>query len=459
MELWTWIKEKMMRYPSQEICEPDAKLTYEEMVIMAESLGKTLSGEACCAIYCRSELTAAMALLACFAADVTAVPLSVRYGSVHCKKILNSVSPTCVITDVDGRFGIYNIIDSEYTPPEEQISLIMHTSGTSGIPKGAMLGAESIIANVRDISSYFKIDRTDTVLIARPLYHCAVLTGEFLTALTKGCRIVFSSEAFNPVGLLDLIKEQKITVFGGTPTLLGILSDFIRKPEALSLRSVVVSGECLSSAIGQKVRRAFPDASIYHVYGLTEACPRVCYLPPEHFDECPDCVGIPLNSVEVKIVDADGLPVSPGDTGILWVRGKNVMHGYYNAPDLTSKVLKDGWLCTGDCACITSRGWIQIKGRNDDLIIRAGMNIYPQEIQSELKKDPRTKEVLVYGYSNGKQGTQIALKIVGDFSHVNEVRALCVKILPSYQVPTKVEIVESLPKNGTGKVIRVKNNA
>lgn len=459
MDLWSHLKERMLKYPSQQICEPDAVLTYEEMVVLAESLGRALEGQTCCAIYCRSELFTAMAILGCFSANITAVPLSFRYGHKHCNKILRSVSPSCVITDVDGRFGIYDILDSEYKSPRKKPSLIMYTSGTSGTPKGAMLGAESILTNVRDILSYFPLFSTDTILITRPLYHCAVLTGEFLTSLTRGAKVIFFSEPFHPTRILETMKREKVSVFGGTPTLLETLSCFIRAPKSLNVKKLIVSGECMSVASAQKIRKAFPLAYIHHVYGLTEACPRVSHLPAESFDYRPDCVGYPLNSVKIKILDEYGKPVPKGDTGMLWVQGKNIMYGYYNNPKMTKSALRNGWLCTGDAARITEEGFLQIKGRKDDLIIRAGMNIYPQEIEGEIKKDPRTKEVLVYGIQEGIGGIQIAMKIAGRFQDVNEVRELCVKVLPPYQMPTKIELVDSIQKNGTGKVIRGKNNA
>lgn len=458
MELWAFLKEKMMNYPKQEIRENDAVLTYEEMIIIAESLEKKLRGQTCCGIYCKSELFASIALLGCFAAGVTAVPLSGRYGSKHCNKILQDVKPSCVITDVEGKFGIYDILDSDYHAPEQDISLIMYTSGTSGRPKGAMLSTENIITNICDITDYFSIGNHDTILISRPLYHCAVLTGEFLVSLIRGVKIVFFSESFHPVGLLKTIDLYKVSVFCGTPTMLETVCYFNRKPKQNTVKKVVVSGECLNRATAQKIRAGFPNAEIYHVYGLTEACPRVCFLPPELFDEHPDCVGMTLKSVMIKITNDNGVPVPKTHTGVLWVHGKNVMVGYYNAPDLSAKVLKDGWLCTGDLACITDCGLIKIKGRKDDLIIRAGMNIYPQEIESELKKDPRTKEVFAYGYNDKGRGTQIGLKIAGDFNEINDVRKLCAELLPPYQFPIRIEIVESLPKNGMGKILRVKKN-
>ena len=130
------------------------------------------------------------------------------------------------------------------------------------------------------------------------------------------------------------------------------------------------------------------------------------------------------------------------------------MAGYYNSPKETERVLRDGWLCTNDIAVITPEGLLKIKGRSDDLIIRAGMNIYPAEIENTLKRDGRVREALAYKVETTHMGTQIGLKIVGDFRSIDEVKQLCGKLLPKYQMPMVMEILDELPKNGSGKVIR-----
>ena len=453
MKLWNYIKEHMLKQPEQRICENGASMSFEDMAIWAESFSERLCGINCCSILCSSEMAASLALLACFAAEVTAVPLSMRYGEAHCNKILDTISPDAIIMDTNSELAVYKLKDSQYIIPPEHPALIMCTSGTTGKPKGAMLSEDNIMTNVSDISNYFQMDTTDTILIARPLYHCAVLTGEFLTAIVKGANIRFYSEQFNPPKMLELIKEHRVTAFCGTPTLLSVMARFNRNNAISTLRHICISGECMGYEVGRKIRDAFPICRIYHIYGLTEACPRVSYLPPEYFSDYPDCVGIPLKSVSIKILNEQGDPCYGNEEGVLYVKGDNVMLGYYREPEKTSKVLKDGWLCTGDVAIINDAGFLKIKGRNDDLIIKSGMNVYPAEIEGVIKQDSRVKEVLVYGFHNSF-GTQIGMKLVGEFSSTEEVKQLCMKVLPSFQVPSDIELVDELPKNGSGKIIR-----
>lgn len=454
MKLWEHLKNKMLLNMQQEVCENNVSMTYEELIVFAEEFAKSLKGIKCCAILCQSEMAASMALLSCFAAKVTALPLSQRYGELHCNKILDEIEPDAVITDQHGEFQIVYIKDSTYVEPDVHPALIMCTSGTTGVPKGAILSETNVITNVSDIAEYFNIDFSDTLLISRPLYHCAVLTGEFLTALVKGTKIRFYSGTFNPAVVLKMLKDYDITAFCGTPTLLSMMARFKRKSGADVLKHICISGECMSMETGLSIAEAFPDAEIYHIYGLTEACPRVAYLPPNKFKENADCVGIPLRSVSLKIVSADGSLVGKNEIGVLWVRGDNVMAGYYKNPQKTNEVLKDGWLCTGDLALFTDEGFLKIKGRNDDLIIKAGMNIYPQEIESALKLDYRVKDVFVRGYTDDKLGVQIELNITGDFADVSEVKDLCRTNLSAYQVPTRINLLDEIPKNGSGKIIR-----
>lgn len=460
MILWNFLRGHMLAHPAQTVSEGKAKMTYEELVVYAELLAKKLAGQSCCAVCCHSEMATAISMLGCMAAGVTAVPLSLRYGEKHCEKILRHVSPSCLVSDAEEGLVIIGITDSDFCVPDPKPALIMYTSGTSGAPKGAMLNARGVLANLCDIAKYYRLGTNDTILIARPLYHCAVLTGEFLLALTQGARIVFSSAPFDPVGIMQLMQKEHVTAFGATPTLLRLLARFVPKKDPLPLKHLVISGECMSEAVGRSLRAAFPDTDIYHVYGLTEAGPRVSYLPPERFAEAPDCVGVPLASVKVKICDPKRPQrrVRNGREGVLWVRGENVMSGYYKDPELTGKVLRHGWLCTGDIAVVEKHGWLRIKGRADDLMIRAGMNIYPREIEDEMRRDPRTADVLVYPTKDRNSGVQIAMDISGDYQNEGEVRALCAKTLPAFQVPALIRLVKEVPRNGSGKIVRHHEN-
>ncbi len=451
MKLWTYIKENMMKHPYSKIGTGQISLTYEEMCIFAELFAKRLT-EKSYGVVCSSELSSAMAILACIAAGKTVIPVPTRYGIDVYRKILNKADPPCVISDIGGELRVIPLSDTKDRVGDsyKKSAVILFTSGSTGEPKGVMLSEENIISNIRSIASYFPICDKDTVLISRPLYHSSALTGEFLLSLTKGCNVVFYSESFSPLPLLKIMREQEVTVYGSTPTLMATLSRFVKSDNELKIRLLSISGECMTEGYAKVIRNAFPKAEIYCGYGLSEASPRVAYLPANMFDSYPTSAGIPVADVSVRIVNSKGNDVKKNCVGELLVKGKNVMLGYFRDCARSARALRDGWLHTGDLAKIGDDGFLYIKGRKDDMIIRAGMNIYPAEIENTLSKDPRVEKLCVYGYYDGNT-QQVGLKIKGSFCGVEEVRCLCREKLPSYQIPSTIEIVEVIPSTPSGK--------
>lgn len=473
--IWENLKRRMRNRPTWTMEDGHTTFTFAEAAEQAEKIADDVKGFQKCGIFCRSELYTGLGILACLSAKITAVPLSIRYGAAHCQRILGITGVSCLIVDgtedldlLSGYAGAVYRIGQGFlrhvpAPPFDGecagCALLMCTSGTTGAPKGVMITERNLWTNLQDIDAYFAIGEQDRLLIIRPLYHCAVLTGEFLISLLKGCSLVFDSSPFNPIRILGVIRRCSITVMCGTPTLFYHLSEIAaRQREPLPIRTIAVSGECMTAAAAGRMREAFPDARIYNVYGLTEASPRVSYLPPEEFDGCPLSVGYPLRSVAAKIVDATGKPLPPGEVGELLLRGPSVMRGYYRNPPATQKALDSGWLHTGDLACIDEKGRLTIKSRKDNLIIRAGMNIYPQEIENALKADPRVSEALAYGIRNDDVGQRIGLKVAAEDLDRGQLFELCRQKLAPYQMPDQLEIVRSLPKNASGKILRTVSN-
>ncbi len=437
--LYNLLKSSMLQHANQLLSDGKRTLTYAHFLKTAEEYGRRLHQEIYGLLF-ESDLDTAIALFACFFARKTAVLLSKRYGEKHTEKIIQKIGLSHLLTDT----GIQKIGD--YLNRSEELSdvaVILCTSGTTGAPKGAMITQDNLITNLQDISLYFDLNHTDHITIARPLYHCAVLTGELLISLLKGARIIFTAGGFSPAYLLGKLRDTQSTVLCGTPTMLYHLASLNHKSDRkVTLKKIVVSGECMTLPAAQRIREGFETAQIYHVYGLTEASPRVCYLPPEEFDEHPLSVGYPLASLQVQIIE-----------GELVVSGNSIMKGYYNDLAATEKVIRKGILHTGDIAERDEDGRIYIKCRKDNLIIRAGMNIYPQEIEESLKKDPRIKDVLAYGAKGDIVSEKIHLKVVTELTK-QEVYAVCKEMLPEHQYPHAIHLVDEIPKNASGKVVR-----
>ena len=461
LTLWKTIRENMIKRPQTTVSENDFEMTYADIIRYVESVAPLL-GNGIHIVRCQSEMKTGIALLCCMAAGVTAVPLSERYGEKHCQRIEETVSASYLITDKDcGCFLAVRKLSGEPMPTEltgsgtERTALILYTSGTTGIPKGAMLTEKNLLADLDGICRYFAAGETDSILITRPLYHGAVLTGEFLLALLKGMHIVFYPKEFNPTEWLDILLQKKISVMGGTPTLFSLFSRFSKRSDkAHSLRNLIVSGEKLTRSVAERIRAAFPKADIYSVYGLTEASPRVSYLPPHLFDEVPESAGIPISGVRLKLDDGNGKEPESGSPGELCVAGDNVMKGYFQNPDATKRVLRDGWLHTGDMAYRDERGLLFVCGRKDDMILHAGINIYPCEIENELLRIPGVREALAFGIPDEICGQRIGVRVVGDNLSVDAILNFCRKHLPPYEVPSEVEISDCLPHNGSGKLVR-----
>ena len=457
--LWERLREAMLRHPEQTVGEGERTFTFAQLVDDAQRRAAGLAGQKY-GIYCASELNAARCLLSCLAAGAVAVPLSSRYGETHCRRIVEDMELSRLLTDPSGEPEEQAAADAgEREEPElDGVAVILCTSGTTGRPKGVMLTQEGLWTNLTGIRSYFRIGEEDRMLIARPLYHCAVLVGEWLTALVSGTAVRLVSEAFNPSAIASRLEVERITVCGGTPTLFHHLSRYAarraRENRPLPLRAAAVSGECLTPTVAGEMREAFPDAAFYHVYGLTEAGPRVSALPPEQFDRFSSSAGFPLPGVEAVVAGEDGRPCPAGTEGELLLRTPSAMKGYYRRAEATARAFRGGYLHTGDRARLDEEGRITLLGRIDDMIIRGGINLYPQEIEAALNGWDGIRETAACGTADPVAGQKIRLLAVAPGMTPTQVLAACRARLPAYQWPDEIRMVDELPRNGSGKLMR-----
>jgi amino acid adenylation domain-containing protein len=341
------------------------------------------------------------------------------------------------------------------------LAALIYTSGSTGQPKGVMQTHQSMVFAAGSLIEYLRLDATDRILCLLPLAFDYGLY-QLLMAITLGATLVLERSFTYPAQIYARMNETRVTVFPGVPTIYAMMiSAHARSPLVFpEVRRVTNTAAALPDTFVTKLRDIFPQALIYKMYGLTE-CKRVCYLEPELAEQKPGSVGKAIPGTEVYLLDADGRPVPPGETGILHVRGPHVMVGYWNRPDLSDFMLRPGKLpgervlCTHDHFRMDAEGFLYFVGRTDDIIKTRGEKVSPVEVEEALHRIPGVREAAVVGIPDDVLGQAIRAYIVpetGTTLTEKQVRALSAGLLEAFMVPKEVVFREALPKTTTGKV-------
>ncbi len=342
--------------------------------------------------------------------------------------------------------------------PSDELCLLLYTSGTTGMPKGVMLSSHNIMTNCLQSVTRMALsvlEGQDSIFgerffAALPLFHVFAQNTCIWTPILLGGAVIIVPK-IDRKDIMTGLKE-KPTLFFGVPALYGLLA--LMKTAPLDSVRLFISG---GDALPDKIRSVFGlvyGRKICCGYGLTEAAPIIA-VNMENKEKPTHIVGKPVIDVECEIRDIEGVVQRPGNIGTLWVRGDNVMLGYYNAPKATAEVLQDGWLNTGDLAAFDDEGYLSIRGRHKDLIIHKGINIYPQEIENILLTHPAVFKAAVIGKEDDLSGqvpvAYVAMKNI-DAQTEQKLRAFCVDHLAAYKVPRKIICVDDLPLGPTGKI-------
>jgi long-chain acyl-CoA synthetase len=337
--------------------------------------------------------------------------------------------------------------------PPRLPALYLYTSGTTGRPKGVVLTHENLLANVDSCQKAGEFDHRDSFLCLLPFFHTYAITGTFLLPLLNGSKMVLV-DRFQPVKVLSLIQEHKISAFLAIPSMYRVLASTEGQFDVSSVRFPISGGEPLPLAVAETFEKRF-GVPIFEGYGQTEAAPVVTLNTPGA--QKPGTIGRALPGVEVAIWDDQNRVLPAGEIGEIMVRGRNVMHGYHRLPDETAKTITNGWLHTGDLGKLDADGFVTITGRKKDLIISAGENIYPREIEEVVAQHPNVKEVAVIGVRDDVRGeVPKAFVIARENTTLDEkeLRAFCRDKLANYKIPKYFEIVADLPRTPTGKVLK-----
>jgi amino acid adenylation domain-containing protein len=344
---------------------------------------------------------------------------------------------------------------------QKDLAALIYTSGSTGDPKGVMHTHLSMTFVLGSLVEYLRLSRQDRLLLMLPLAFDYGLYQLFMS-VHLGATLVMERSFTYPAVIFERIREYEVTVFPAVPTIYAMLVSMHHR-EPLCFPSVTrVTNTAAALPAGQipALKEIFPNALIFKMYGLTE-CKRVSYLEPELIDIKPGSVGKAIPGTEVCILDEQGNPVAPGEVGMLHVRGTHLMLGYWNAPELSERVLIDSrlpgekLLRTGDWFTMDEDGDLYFKGRSDDIIKTRGEKVSPLEVENVVSTVQGVREVAVIGVEDETLGQAIKCFVVpeqGCDLGIRDVRKVCVEKLENFMVPKYIEIVASLPRTSTGKI-------
>ncbi|WP_448566194.1 long-chain-fatty-acid--CoA ligase FadD [Thalassotalea ganghwensis] len=349
-----------------------------------------------------------------------------------------------------------------YTPvllKGDDLAFLQYTGGTTGVSKGAMLTHRNMVANLQQAKAAIKPqleEGKELVVTALPLYHIFALTANCLTFITLGGSNLLITNPRDMPGFVKELSKYKFTAITGVNTLFnGLLNTpGFSELDFSSLKVSLGGGMAVQRPVAERWEQV-TKTRLLEGYGLTECAPLVTLCPynQQHYS---GSIGLPASSTDIRIVDENGQDVAQGEAGEMWVKGPQVMAGYYNREEATNEILKDGWLATGDIATMDENGFFKIVDRKKDMIIVSGFNVFPNEIEEVAVSHPSIIEAAAIGVPSDATGEVVKLFVVAKEPKPSkeEIIAHCRQGLTNYKVPKDIEFRDELPKTNVGKILR-----
>jgi acyl-CoA synthetase (AMP-forming)/AMP-acid ligase II len=358
------------------------------------------------------------------------------------------------------------VVDNSVTPeavhvdPARQCAALIYTTGTTGAPKGVMLSHRNLLFIAAISSTLRRVTPDDVVYAVLPITHVYGLASVCLGSLYAGATLRLAPR-FAPDAVRHALAEENISIFQGVPAMHAKLVEHVQTGNtpwhAPALRFAYSGGSPLDPALKARVEALY-KVPLHNGYGMTESSPTIAQTMLDAPRE--DCAaGHPIPGIELRFVGMDGVDVSTGEVGELWVRGPNVMLGYYrNDAQTRTTVTKDGWLRTGDLARLEPDGALVIAGRSKELIIRSGFNVYPAEVENVLNAHPGVLQSAVIGRT--VEGNEEVIAFVELLPSVHalpdDIVEWCAARLAPYKRPAEIRVLAALPAASTGKVLKHK---
>jgi long-chain acyl-CoA synthetase len=359
-----------------------------------------------------------------------------------------------VDADFAASLAAYAPVPASVPRADDDVAVLLYTSGTTGQPKGAELTHANLRHNAAmTATTLLELTPDDVVMGCLPLFHAFGQTCGLNAAICSGACLTLVSR-FDPATVLTAIERDHVTVFEGVPTMYAALLEHPDRSQDTSSLRVGISG---GAALPVEILRGFEAAfatPILEGYGLSETSPVAAFNHP-HQPRKPGSIGVAVAGVSLRLLDEAGNEVAPGAVGEIVVRGHNIMRGYRNRPEATREAIPDGWFRTGDLARQDEDGFYFIVDRKKDLIIRGGFNVYPREIEEVLYEHPAVTEAAVIGIPDDRLGEEVGAAVaVRSEVDPAEIREFVRNRVAAYKYPRRVWIVDSLPKGPTGKILR-----
>ena len=340
---------------------------------------------------------------------------------------------------------------------------IQYTSGTTGFPKGATLSHHNILNNGYMVGESLGLTANDRLVIPVPLYHCFGMVMGNLGCVTHGTTMIYPSEAFDPSLTLQAVAEERATGLYGVPTMFIAMLDHPQRAgfDLSSLRTGIMAGATCPIEIMRRVISEMHMGEVQIAYGMTETSPvSIQTGPADELELRVTTVGRTQPQLESKLIDAQGNTVARGEIGELCTRGYSVMLGYWSNPQATREAIdSEGWMHTGDLAQMDEQGYVRIVGRNKDMIIRGGENIYPRELEEFFFTHPAVADVQIVGIPDAKYGEEIVAWIKfhpGHTANELELQTWCKSRIAHFKTPRYFKFVETFPMTVTGKIQKFK---
>jgi long-chain acyl-CoA synthetase len=351
-------------------------------------------------------------------------------------------------------FAIEATPSDSCTCEKSDLAVIIYTSGTTGHPKGAMLSHGNLLANVESCRRELEAVGEDRIVVLLPMFHSFMLTVGVLLPMLIGGSIVLIKTLHPPKNIVAEIIQHQATLLPAVPQFFRALTHG-SVPIDLPLRLCISGGAPLPAEILKEFTARFP-IPLLEGYGLSEASPVVSFNPI-HGPWKAGSIGVPVCGVEVSVQNDSGEILATGVIGEVCVRGDNVMLGYWKQPGETAKVMRQGWLLTGDIGYVDADGYFYITDRKKDMLLVNGINVYPREVEEVLYTFPGVKEAAVIGVPDARKGEQpLAFVAAHDGIHLQEAPLLqfARKQLADYKVPRHIIFLPALPRNATGKILK-----